>query len=99
MYFLGPTVPLPCVDGYLVQKPNAQGVLLVGCADGTKTHGPHPHPRMTPENYPDSGLEANYCRNPDRDVTIWCFTMDESTPWEYCDPVVSDGEGKFFYEN
>ena len=46
MYLLGPTLPIPCGDGYMVQKPNAQGVLLVGCEDVTKTHGPHPHPSM-----------------------------------------------------
>ena len=31
-------MPLLCADGYMVQKPNAQGILLVGCEDVTKTH-------------------------------------------------------------
>eukprot|EP00931_Biecheleriopsis_adriatica_P083152 TRINITY_DN5669_c0_g1_i1.p1 TRINITY_DN5669_c0_g1~~TRINITY_DN5669_c0_g1_i1.p1 ORF type:complete len:1031 (+),score=92.33 TRINITY_DN5669_c0_g1_i1:56-3094(+) len=40
--------------------------------------------------YADSGLYStvahNYCRNPDGEDTIWCYTTDPSTRWEYCDP-------------
>ncbi|KAI8483084.1 hypothetical protein Bbelb_392400 [Branchiostoma belcheri] len=39
----------------------------------------------TPENYPSSGLEQNYCRNPDGDKGVWCFTTDPNTLWDYCD--------------
>jgi hypothetical protein len=28
----------------------------------------------------------NYCRNPDNSDTIWCYTTDPATKWEYCDP-------------
>jgi len=59
---------------------------------------PHPH-NKTNSNYPNTGLESNYCRNPSLSGTtneekngIWCFTMDASTEWEYCDRIaVVDG--------
>ncbi|XP_035682842.1 plasminogen-like [Branchiostoma floridae] len=36
-----------------------------------------------PEDYPE--LVENYCRNPDwKGGTIWCYTMDPDTRWEYC---------------
>ena len=45
---------------------------------------PHPHSR-TPGNYPNSGLESNYCRNPDGEPRAWCYTTDSGTRWDYCD--------------
>ncbi|KAI8493700.1 hypothetical protein Bbelb_286210 [Branchiostoma belcheri] len=47
---------------------------------------PHNH-SYQPEDYPE--LVENYCRNPRRDedpheFTIWCYTTDPSTRWEYC---------------
>ncbi|XP_066294734.1 neurotrypsin-like [Branchiostoma lanceolatum] len=45
---------------------------------------PHRHDR-TPANYPTSGLEQNFCRNPDDKSGVWCFTMDPNTSWELCD--------------
>ncbi|CAH1253329.1 LPA [Branchiostoma lanceolatum] len=45
---------------------------------------PHWHSRK-PADYPSSGLEENYCRNPDGDSGVWCFTMDPSKRWERCD--------------
>ena len=47
---------------------------------------PHSHDR-TPKNYPNSGLEENFCRNPDGDSFIWCYTTDKNTRSEYCDPI------------
>ncbi|XP_019637840.1 PREDICTED: uncharacterized protein LOC109480124 [Branchiostoma belcheri] len=44
---------------------------------------PHDHHR-TAENYPSSGLEQNYCRNPDAEPTVWCYTTDPDTRWGYC---------------
>uniref|UniRef100_A0A4W3H005 Plasminogen n=1 Tax=Callorhinchus milii TaxID=7868 RepID=A0A4W3H005_CALMI len=44
---------------------------------------PHRHLK-TPKNFPNSGLEDNLCRNPDRDRAPWCFTTDPSTRWEFC---------------
>ncbi|XP_035696734.1 uncharacterized protein LOC118430131 [Branchiostoma floridae] len=45
---------------------------------------PHKHD-TTPAKYPSSGLEENYCRNPDGWHEIWCLTMDPNTWWERCD--------------
>ena len=48
------------------------------------TQSPHGH-SYTPANYPDAGLESNYCRDPGNDQKIWCYTTDPDTRWEYCD--------------
>ncbi|CAM9767416.1 unnamed protein product [Lampetra planeri] len=45
---------------------------------------PHRHSR-TPENYPCSGLQENYCRNPDGNNGTWCYTVSAALRWEYCD--------------
>ncbi|KAM4771273.1 plasminogen-like [Rhinophrynus dorsalis] len=45
---------------------------------------PHNH-TITPEEFPNGGLENNYCRNPDGDKGPWCYTTDPSVTWEYCD--------------
>jgi hypothetical protein len=66
-----------------------------GCQIGTRSgplcqawsrQYPHTH-TITAENYPEFGLESNYCRNPDGGDTIWCYTTDDYTEWEYCDPL------------
>ena len=44
---------------------------------------PHSHTR-TPTNYPLSGLENNYCRNPDGEDRAWCYTTDSNSRWEFC---------------
>ncbi|XP_078612843.1 plasminogen-like [Branchiostoma floridae x Branchiostoma japonicum] len=62
---------------------------------------PHSHTR-TPYFYPSSGLEENYCRNPDGDpVGVWCYTTDPDQRWEYCDVPdctdnCQDGNGTFY---
>mmetsp|Transcript_19840 Transcript_19840/g.28257 ORF Transcript_19840/g.28257 Transcript_19840/m.28257 type:complete len:559 (-) Transcript_19840:81-1757(-) len=50
---------------------------------------PHSHSR-TVENYPNSGLDANYCRNPDGESGAWCYTEDSSTRWELCEVPTCD---------
>ena len=45
---------------------------------------PHSHAR-TPDNYPNSGLTNNYCRNPDEEHSAWCYTTDSDKRWDYCD--------------
>ena len=47
---------------------------------------PHMH-RDTPARYPTAGLTENYCRNPDGDATIWCYTNETTTLWETCVPI------------
>ncbi|XP_035682931.1 plasminogen-like [Branchiostoma floridae] len=50
------------------------------------SQSPHEH-SYTPANYPSSGLEQNYCRNPDGESVpgVWCYTTHQGTRWEYCD--------------
>lgn len=46
---------------------------------------PHKH-NNSPSDKPGKGLgDHNFCRNPDNEPTIWCYTTS-STRWEYCDP-------------
>ncbi|XP_035697857.1 plasminogen-like [Branchiostoma floridae] len=45
---------------------------------------PQEHDR-TPAEYPSSGLEQNYCRNPDGVDGVWCYTTDPGKRWEYYD--------------
>ena len=51
------------------------------------SQSPHDHSGTTPSANPDAGLESNYCRNPDDEDTIWCYTTDPNTRWEYCTPM------------
>ncbi|XP_028996580.1 plasminogen-like [Betta splendens] len=44
---------------------------------------PHQH-HNSPQDKPNSGLESNYCRNPDGEPRPWCYTTDPNTRWEYC---------------
>lgn len=34
--------------------------------------------------YPMSSEHENYCRNPDNDTMLWCYTMDLIVDWEFC---------------
>lgn len=36
-------------------------------------------------------LVGNFCRNPDGEDTIWCYTTDPDTRWELCDPIAECG--------
>lgn len=47
---------------------------------------PHKHNRNT-KRYPKADLKENFCRNPDGEKTIWCYTTNKNKRWEYCDPI------------
>ncbi|XP_078693756.1 plasminogen-like [Branchiostoma floridae x Branchiostoma belcheri] len=55
---------------------------------------------MAPDNYPTAGLEQNYCRNPDSEPGVWCYTTDLSSRFELCDvPACARcqvGDGAFY---
>ncbi|XP_041661794.1 apolipoprotein(a)-like [Cheilinus undulatus] len=44
---------------------------------------PHSH-NYTFRNHPDKFLEENYCRNPCRDIRLWCYTTNPNKQWDYC---------------
>merc|ERR1712029_339002 len=50
---------------------------------------PHSHSRKR-ANYPNAGLEENYCRNPDGEPASWCYTTDPDKRWDFCDVPVCD---------
>uniref|UniRef100_A0A671EBK8 Plasminogen n=1 Tax=Rhinolophus ferrumequinum TaxID=59479 RepID=A0A671EBK8_RHIFE len=45
---------------------------------------PHAHGYI-PSKFPNKKLKMNYCRNPDGEPRPWCFTMDPTKRWEFCD--------------
>ena len=47
---------------------------------------PHKH-SISAEKYPDAGITDNFCRNPDGEPTIWCYTTNPDERWGYCDPM------------
>jgi hypothetical protein len=38
-----------------------------------------------------------FCRNPDGDTTIWCYTADPSTRWEFCAPRETTAIPNYYY--
>ena len=31
--------------------------------------------------------DNSYCRDPDKEGALWCYTTDKNTRWEYCKPI------------
>ncbi|KAI8487183.1 hypothetical protein Bbelb_349810 [Branchiostoma belcheri] len=44
---------------------------------------PHVHTKLF--EHPSSELEENYCRNPDGEPGVWCFTTNPLERWELCE--------------
>ena len=58
---------------------------------------PHVHSYGVDVNFPLDGsvlAAENYCRDPGSDGDLWCFTLDENVPWDYCD--VPQCIGRYF---
>ena len=54
------------------------------------SQAPHKHVN-SPDKVKNKGLGShNYCRNPDGENTIWCYTTDAKKRWEFCDPKASN---------
>ncbi|XP_074044075.1 plasminogen [Macrotis lagotis] len=53
---------------------------------------PHSH-QKTPDYFPKADLIQNYCRNPDGDKSPWCYTMDPTVRWEFCNLEKCSGTG------
>nr|XP_018667559.1 low-density lipoprotein receptor-related protein 6-like isoform X2 [Ciona intestinalis] len=70
-----------CVDGPSTWYRGTHNTTVTGtaCQRWTATV---PH---RPKYIPQDGGEHNYCRNPDGDLKgTWCYTMNVSSRWEYC---------------
>ncbi|XP_078579507.1 apolipoprotein(a)-like isoform X2 [Branchiostoma floridae x Branchiostoma japonicum] len=55
-----------------------------------------PHNNTYLEKFPNSGLDENFCRNPDGLPDArkpWCYTTNPDVRWEYCDiPACEDAD-------
>lgn len=49
---------------------------------------PHVH-TMTPAANQLADLREDFCRNPDGQLSIWCYTAEADTRWEFCDPMAT----------
>jgi hypothetical protein len=48
------------------------------------SQSPHRHSRYSVDK---GSAGNNYCRNPDGEPTIWCYTTDPNKRWELCEPL------------
>ena len=50
--------------------------------------------------FPMSSDHSNYCRSPDEDFTLWCYTMDPDVVWNTCDvPRCVPGKSSQYYDS
>ncbi|KAM6896809.1 hepatocyte growth factor-like [Lycodopsis pacificus] len=56
--------------------------------DSTRPNKHH----FQPKKYRHKDLRDNYCRNPDNRLRPWCYTLDPTTQWEYCNIAVCDSD-------
>ncbi len=57
------------------------------------------HDENEDHKFPGDGSVSaaeNYCRNPDGEPTLWCYTTDNETRWDYCDVPNCPGTAKGF---
>ena len=40
---------------------------------------------QTPHKHSLTAEKENFCRNPDGEPTVWCYTTNPSQRWEVCD--------------
>ena len=93
------TIPDPSTCGCVGnQQTEYRGTISVTKSGKTcqrwDSQTPHSHTR-TPDSeaYANTGLEANYCRNPDGEEGAWCYTEDPDTRWELCNvPACPEGQ-------
>jgi integrin beta 3 len=92
--------PLPsCSDETLV---GMSGAGYRGCQNKTRSgldcqawsaQSPHAH-KYAPQAYLSSGLDYNFCRNPEPAdatiVSIWCYTTNPAVRWDYCNSRMSN---------
>lgn len=47
---------------------------------------PHEHTYTDQDHFPDGNisLSENYCRDPNLNGYLWCYTMDINVRWEKC---------------
>lgn len=47
---------------------------------------PHSHRYHDGSKFPDDNVReaVNYCRSPDGDAKLWCYTVDRKVRWQYC---------------
>ena len=57
---------------------------------------PHTHAITDVRYLPDAtlSLAENFCRNPWDDTAPWCYTMNPSLRWEFCDIPMCTAKGK-----
>ena len=82
-------MPKDCVDG------RTFGYTYAGSVNHTvsgipcqrwDSQSPHDHSQGA-DNFPEKNLTLaeNYCRNPDAEATVWCYTVDSNDRWQFCD--------------